>query len=480
MLRRIVVAMLDAQTTTQVMVFRWEDQLRFAQISGDFNPIHVDALEARRCQAGERVVHGMHAALRVLDDAARRLPDTFEIATVKTQFRKFMLMDVPLAYRFTKIQGDSARIEVLTNESQKACAVELRSCAAARITYPLSTADVAVAPEPVELDAATIGDANGRIFLASAVDTAALFPALARRIGPSAVQALTKLSTIVGMYCPGRYSIFDSFDVSLAPEGADLPLTFRVKNFDQRFGMAEIEVSGSGVEGIVRAFLRQGPVKQMRFSEVSRLVRPSEFSDTWALVIGASRGLGSATAKILAAGGASVIGTYHSGETDALAVKEETGRTDYFVRRFDARGDVSSQLVDLPGRPTQLYYFATARIGANESGKYMPALFQELCALHVDGFAALLEAITKEQSVDAFYPSTIFLDTPSRGMLEYCMAKSAAETLCADINRTRRARVIARRLPRARTDQTVSIVPEDMADPVKIMLPIVREMHQPA
>lgn len=47
--------------------FSIEDQLWFASQSGDWNPVHVDPVEARRTVAGELVVHGIHGLLWTVD-----------------------------------------------------------------------------------------------------------------------------------------------------------------------------------------------------------------------------------------------------------------------------------------------------------------------------------------------------------------------------------------------------------------------------
>ena len=43
------------------------DSIKFAQLSGDWNPMHVDPLVARRTPYGTTVVHGVHVLLAVLD-----------------------------------------------------------------------------------------------------------------------------------------------------------------------------------------------------------------------------------------------------------------------------------------------------------------------------------------------------------------------------------------------------------------------------
>ena len=48
-------------------VFTQDDQQFFAAISRDRNPMHVDAVAARRLMTGHQVVHGIHTVLWALD-----------------------------------------------------------------------------------------------------------------------------------------------------------------------------------------------------------------------------------------------------------------------------------------------------------------------------------------------------------------------------------------------------------------------------
>ena len=50
--------------------FTINDQRDFAQLSGDWNPIHVDPIQARRLLFGEPVVHGIHLVLWALERLA--------------------------------------------------------------------------------------------------------------------------------------------------------------------------------------------------------------------------------------------------------------------------------------------------------------------------------------------------------------------------------------------------------------------------
>jgi len=47
--------------------FTLADLIAFAELSGDYNPLHTDPLVARRTQLGECVAHGIYVLLWALD-----------------------------------------------------------------------------------------------------------------------------------------------------------------------------------------------------------------------------------------------------------------------------------------------------------------------------------------------------------------------------------------------------------------------------
>ena len=47
--------------------FDIDDQIAFAEISGDYNPLHLDKIVARRSMFGDVIVHGMHLVLWALN-----------------------------------------------------------------------------------------------------------------------------------------------------------------------------------------------------------------------------------------------------------------------------------------------------------------------------------------------------------------------------------------------------------------------------
>ena len=67
-------------------IFSISDQMAFAEASGDFNPIHINSIDARRLLYGECVVHGIHGLLWALDLVS--IKTNFTLEEVKVIFKK--------------------------------------------------------------------------------------------------------------------------------------------------------------------------------------------------------------------------------------------------------------------------------------------------------------------------------------------------------------------------------------------------------
>ena len=74
-------------------VFCHADQLAFAEFSGDYNPLHVDPIAARRLLFGEQVVHGIHLALWGLDRWLERRNENVRLSSLTCDFSKPLGLD---------------------------------------------------------------------------------------------------------------------------------------------------------------------------------------------------------------------------------------------------------------------------------------------------------------------------------------------------------------------------------------------------
>jgi NAD(P)-dependent dehydrogenase (short-subunit alcohol dehydrogenase family) len=310
-----------------------------------------------------------------------------------------------------------------------------------------------------------------------------MFPNAARYLGVERVAALACSSTLVGMVVPGLYSLYGELRAVLEDDCRGAPeLAYQVTSVDPRFRTVRIAVRGGGVIGLIGAVSRPPPMAQPDMRALAQFVSRDEFLGSDALIIGGSRGIGEATAKLIAAGGGRVTLTYRHGKADAEVVAQDirSWGGDCHIVAYDARQRASVQLANLPHAPTHVYYFATPTIAKRKAGLFDRDRFEEFNGYYLTGFLDLVEAcaLLCPKGVRFFYPSTVYVENRPVEMTEYAMAKAAGEVLCADLSRQlRNVQIITHRLPRIATDQTVSLVPMASASAYEVMLSIVRELH---
>lgn len=310
----------------------------------------------------------------------------------------------------------------------------------------------------------------------------ARFPHVTSWLGVARVAGLLCISRLVGMECPGLHSLLSSLAIEFSDAGVTDGLEYRVVNTDKRYRLVKMEVDGLGVHGAVEAFVRHAPSAQMSIQQLSEVVSPGEFAGQTALVVGASRGLGEFTAKVLAAGGATPTITYAMGKDNVERVAEEIrqwgGRCE--VLKYDVHMPADEQLQPLATAPSHLHYYPTCQIFRRRSKLFDPLLLQEFLKFYVTGFYDVCVALSKAspQGISAFYPSSIAVAERPREMTEYAMAKAAGEVLCGDLNQSWLGmQIVQVRLPRLLTDQTATLIPAKAANPVEVILPIIRKVQ---
>jgi acyl dehydratase len=248
---------MSSSVTLATRTFAEDDQRAFADLSGDFNPLHMDPLATRRTQAGAVVVHGVNGALWAIDKLAELglLADTAVSLTV--QFKKFVYV------------GDEVDLKLLRRD-QKSVVAELWRDSLATTTLSVGfgsggrTDEVAFDPTSCPLiepkHPANLVRLQDLSQMAGRMEVAGpsrrigqRFPHAESAIGGERTAAIALLSTLVGMVCPGLNSMFAAFSVRLdAPQAHD-QLRFCVAG-RRRFRMVRISVAGAGISGTVQAF----------------------------------------------------------------------------------------------------------------------------------------------------------------------------------------------------------------------------------
>ncbi|HEY2388539.1 MAG TPA: MaoC/PaaZ C-terminal domain-containing protein [Candidatus Binatia bacterium] len=458
------------------------DQERFAALSGDRNPIHLDALRARREMFGAVVVHGMHLLLRALDAVIAGRGG--RPVRVRGQFPHPAFLGTPVTTRIGETDAGGA-IHVSVESAGQVC---MHATVEWSDAPPTATPPEDAAPSPAAAPAAprlralaALADTAGDLDLwLDAAASARDFPRLHAALGGARMAEILALTRLIGMECPGLRSIFSAFDVTLTPDASPArALRYRVERVIASASFVRLRAAGGGIDAQLDAFVRPPPEAQSSYAEARTRVSPAELAAQRALVVGGGRGLGEVAAKLVAAGGGHATVTWTAGREDAERVAAEivAGGGSAGILHCDVAraADLVPALARL--RPTHVYYFASPKIFVKRGGPYDPSLYARFTAVYVEGLEALVAACRAAglERLRLFIPSSTVLDEPVRNLEEYADAKAAAEARCALLAR-RGVEVTVRRLPRVATDQTLTLVRHPAASALDILTPIVRGM----
>jgi acyl dehydratase/NAD(P)-dependent dehydrogenase (short-subunit alcohol dehydrogenase family) len=485
----------DAPTLLGSREYSMTDQHEFASLSGDFNPVHVDPLSARRELFGEVVVHGMHGLLCALDAwLDRRQTDNsgpVALTRLVVSFPNPILTGQPVETLL--VQDEDDRVSLQTRRGRrpvveadvhfKAEAVTPTDLDTA--TLPAAAVPAAAEATPLDLTIDQIESQGGTLPLfADQEQLARAFPNLCHAQAASTSAELLALTRLVGMHCPGLHSIFSSLDVEIhAPNNAPAELSWKVELVDKRFSLVRLHIEGPTLSGSLVTFRRPEPQRQADIAEVRQRVDENEFSGQVALVVGGTRGLGEVTSRIIAAGGGRAVVTYYRGLQEAQDLAAEICGAGLACDTIPCDVAVPEAAVaELRAKnlePTHLYYFASPKIFVSKSESWEPDLFQSFMASYVTHFQATVNALRGafDGPLTIFYPSSSALDDRIQALAEYSAAKAAGEELCRYLDRFEKdLRVEVRRLPRIATDQTLTLTTFPAASALDVMLEVIRDL----
>jgi acyl dehydratase/NAD(P)-dependent dehydrogenase (short-subunit alcohol dehydrogenase family) len=464
--------------------FTAADQQEFARLSGDFNPMHLDADFARRTQMGAPVVHGIHTLVWALDTALRTHP--LEVQNLKARFHQPLYVGETATVAIVSRTMVSLNLEV-TMDGIVIAAIRIFSQPGklSGMAARSARSEIMRLTTPADIPFEQMANLAGAVAAPAPDDELqTVFPTLSQAIGAAGVRALLATSQIVGMACPGLHSLFTGLDVTREPASeGERALHYAISKTDARFRSLHIDVSGSGLAGRLETFARHAPPRQPDMATVAARVQAGAFRGHRALVIGASRGLGEVTAKIIAAGGGHALITYRDSSAEAERVAAEIrqagGTCD--LLRYDALAAPADQLAGI-GAIDSCYYFATSRIFERKlATDHSPERLRRHLAYYVEAFEALCTSLSANASgkIGIFYPSTVAIDTEAAGIAEYAQAKAAGEALAMQLNASLPSiHIVSHRLPRILTDQTAMVGAAVAHDPLDVLLPIVYEVEQ--
>lgn len=457
------------------MKFELLPQGAFAQLSGDFNPIHMDPVYARRSPYGQ-VAHGVNVAVSCIEGY---FSESEPIAGLESIFVNFIS---PVAANSTCEFSLSHRddcVELEVNCGGVPCAlIRLRFADEISLMHyeslTLRSSDFKPS-KPVDVVFSELSDCeltlDNEVYPPS---LASFFPSTLKAIGLTRLSAILSLTRFVGMHCPGLNSLFSSFDIQFS-EHRDKTISFVINRPSNKRLPITAHFDGAGIQGTLKAFFRPDVVLQPSVEDCQRSIRGVDLSGQKCLVLGGSRGLGELVAKVSAAAGARVAITYAVGAADAedLASTINLSTAGSCVAfNFDVEKNIDSQLklIFTEFSPDVIYYFCSPRIVENKRAEFQQEIFETYEKFYVASFLRVLTFCSRYDVRRIIFPSTDFLNYTNRNFKEYCLAKALGEVVCEKFGANiPDCEILYPRLPRVHTDQTQGFILAKFEDSLSVV-----------
>ena len=452
-----------------------KSQMSFAKYSGDYNPVHVDFVYARRSMYGEQVVHGINTVLLALDFFCNNRFN-FSLNSISVKFLKPVFLNTDFTIKIISNTNNNVIIHIIANNSicTKIKFQFFSQKKSINYSENILSFNIPNKTKPELFDYDVKKNRHRKIDINLCRDELeSTYPYLVTCFDNYQFGVILTLTNIVGMKCPGLNSLFSSFKLNFKSD--KLPkkaMTFEVNNYDSRFSLYDINVSSNTFLGTIIAFNRPKSVLQSNYNSYKSLVKEDEFSNQIALIIGGSRGIGEITAKILAIGGADVTITYNKGHDDSDKIVRDINSNGGQCKKikYDVLNDTLNE-VNFKKNYTHIYYYATPFIFSGNKDSFSEKLFTTFSKFYISEFYELVNYFYKRKTLNFFYPSTVALDDMFGNMMEYTLSKSSGEKLIDFLQLKLPALYIYKpRLPRLETDQTVSLFPVINEDPDLIIL----------
>lgn len=307
-----------------------------------------------------------------------------------------------------------------------------------------------------------------------------LFPQCAKNLDSKIAGTLLASTCIVGMKTPGLHSIYSSLEFNFSllqkikfsehTDDSEIAKTtmqnlYYTHRTHKYLNITTIHTISPFI-GTIKAFIRPTPLQNECIAEIKEnypnLTKKKPFITQKALVVGAGSGLGNACAKILLLGGAKVLATVHNKDFDEQHKNLQS--LNYNVTQTNK--EILKQFKAF--NPTHIYYFATPKIRSTQT--LNKRHLNEFLSYYIFGLHTIIESLKTSHLIGIFQPSTCFVDDLPLDMQAYTIAKSALETYALFIAKQYHCKIITPRLQKSATNQTLSLVPQNLKSPSTILM----------
>lgn len=448
------------------------ESISFAKISGDLNPIHINKNFSKKTISGEPIIHGMHMLSYILN----------------LLFKKKKIIANHLRISFLKIILEEEKYNFYYNKKDNQILVTQSHIIFIKLDILISKKEILSKEKQEYVINKRLSIPKNKSFneikklknqsFKNVCDTTMVkkkFPYLFKAYGKINAAEFFNLSYLVGMECPGLHSLF--YEANILMQKSTKKRIYNINNYDERFKLINISIGAKNIQANIKTFLRPAPIFFPAVNKLSLNIKENEFNSIKALIIGGSRGLGSLTAKLIAAGGGEVTLTYNSSKKEAVDLYNEIKEFGSKIKIVKFNIYKSEKLKLYSKNINQCYYYATPKIFSKQNNNFNKNLLNKFLFFYVKIFKKIIKELNLiSNDCKFFLPSTVAITSIKDEMLEYAIAKLEAEIMISNFSKKIKDKILISRLPRVLTDQTNTILNIKTVNSIELTLNTIRNL----
>lgn len=457
-------------------------QLNFIKISADKNPIHLIEKNLSKLNLEGTVVHGMNVVLKSLDMLTKeKIIKPSQIYQIKCKFAKMIFLDEVIKINFNF-------------ENKKKIFISIYSKGVLCIILELFFNNKLLTDENIKLKNKIINSLPknnslkhkkklikiNHVPLIKQISKS--YPYLSKNLNYKIISSLIMMSTSVGMYWPGKNSLFVGFNIFLKKiKKKDINL--KILKTDNRTGYSIINYKSYNCIGKIFTFFTQERAQQPSLTYLSKRIPKRALIKHKALIIGGSRGLGELTAKIIATSGGNVTITYNNNQMLAKNLLKIFNKRKLRLRikkfKINKNGNFNNKTLKNCNYNC-LYYFATPLIYRQKNIKFDKKIFRDFNNIYSKALIKIIKSL-KIKNLIIFYPSTVYNFRKNKNFSEYIHAKRDGVNKLKNMERKFKIVPVIKKLPPFKTDQNNTIFSQNIShgtnEIFKICIEIERKIY---
>lgn len=441
-----------------IKIFSQVDQDKFANLSKDYNQIHISKLEARKLIFGRQIVHGINVLLTGLNFFFKN-QKKFELNSLNCTFYNPIFLKEKINFILEK-KKDSYTI--LAKKKKLICAI-----ISLNIDNQLNFFKTKFNKKKKYLNRANFSKKNN-------------YKYLKKKISKEELQDILATSYIVGMVSPGKYSLYSQLIINFKTRKMiKKRIYFFESKVDNRINQLQINLHGT-ITAKIYAF-RYNVFDQKSVKHIKKKLKRKFLQNKKTLIIGASRGLGEVASKISAVLGSNMLLTYNLENKNILKIKKEIikdAKVECDLIKLNILKENYKDKKNFFKDIDYCYYFPTPKIVPSENNKFNNEIYMNYKKYYLDKFVKLSKFLNKvaNKKIKIFYPSSIYLNKQNKLFMEYVKAKMISEKKIKELNnKLRNIKIEIYRLPEMNTSQNIKILNFAKNDNEKIMLRLIKK-----